>query len=154
MSRSSPRPAPTFARSAWAKAALTASAIIGTALGGCANPPSGADDTGSPGQGIVAGSLEAKVDRAAQSVTLRNTTGFEVGYMVVEKDMNTIALFPPCGTNCPIIVQGATATVRYADISGYTPQAREARVMWWTYRRNTDGSRTAQGGVNTVSITL
>lgn len=130
------------------------SAIAASTLVGCANTPSGADEATTPGQGIVAGTLEAKVDRVAQTITLRNTTEFEVGYMVVEKDMVTITLFPPCGTNCPIAVQGATATVKYADIGGYTPQAREARVMWWTYRRNADGSRTAQGGVNTVNVTL
>jgi hypothetical protein len=133
------------------------SSLLASALAGCANAPSGADDaspTPSPNQGIVAGALETKVDRSAQSLTLRNTTEFDVGYMVVEKDMMTVALFPPCGTSCPIVVPGATATVPYANIGGYTPQAKEARVMWWTYRRNADGSRTAQGSVNTITITL
>jgi hypothetical protein len=44
--------------------------------------------------------------------------------------------------------------VKYSAINGYTPQAKEARVLWWTYKRNADGSRTAQGGVNTTNITL
>jgi hypothetical protein len=119
--------------------------------------PSGTDDgtaEPAPNQGIVAGALEVKVDRTARVLTLRNTTASEVGYMVLEKDMMTIALMPPCGNSCPILVQGASATVPYASIGGYTPQAKEGRVLWWSYKRNADGTRTTQGGVNTVSITL
>ena len=132
------------------------SALAVCALSAC-SAPSGADDSAiapSPNQGIVAGTLEARADRAAQTLTLRNTTEFEVGFMVIEKDMMTIALMPPCGNSCPILVQGATTTVKYRDIGGYTPVAKEARVLWWTYKRNADGSRTTQGGVNTISITL
>jgi hypothetical protein len=51
-------------------------------------------------------------------------------------------------------VQGASTTVKYSEIGGYTPQAREGRVLWWTYKRNADGSRSTQGGVNTINITL
>ena len=119
--------------------------------------PSGTDDDTAepaPNQGIVAGALEVKVDRTARVLTLRNTTASEVGYMVLEKDMMTIALMPPCGNSCPILVQGATVTVAYASIGGYTPQAKEGRVLWWSYKRNADGTRTTQGGVNTVNITL
>ena len=119
--------------------------------------PSGTDDDTAepaPNQGIVAGALEVKVDRTARVLTLRNTTASEVGYMVIEKDMMTIALMPPCGNSCPILVQGASVTVAYASIGGYTPQAKEGRVLWWSYKRNADGTRTTQGGVNTVNITL
>lgn len=119
--------------------------------------PSGTDDDTAepaPNQGIVAGALEVKVDRTARVLTLRNTTASEVGYMVLEKDMMTIALMPPCGNSCPILVQGASVTVAYASIGGYTPQAKEGRVLWWSYKRNADGTRTTQGGVNTVNITL
>lgn len=119
--------------------------------------PSGTDEgtaEPAPNQGIVAGALEVKVDRAARVLTLRNTTAFEVGYMVLEKDMMTIALMPPCGNSCPILVQGASVPVPYTSIGGYTPQAKEGRVLWWSYKRNADGTRTTQGGVNTVNITL
>jgi hypothetical protein len=102
----------------------------------------------------VAGTVEVKADRAASILTLRNTTASEVGYMVLEKDMMTVALMPPCGTSCPIIQPGASASVKYSNIGGYTPQAKEGRVLWWTYKRNTDGTRTTQGGVNTINITL
>lgn len=137
---------------------VLASALFACGAAACSGAPSGAEDAAnrapSPNQGIIAGTLEVKVDRSAKSLTLRNTTEFEVGYMVIEKDMMTIALMPPCGNSCPILSQGASTTVNYTAIAGYTPQAREGRVLWWTYKRNADGTRTTQGGVNTINITL
>lgn len=137
---------------------VLASTLLACSLVACSSTPSGAEDdsttTPAPIQGIIAGTLEAKVDRAAKTLSLRNTTEFEVGYLVVEKETMTVALFPPCSNTCPLLVQGATATVPYNSITGYSAQAKEARVMWWTLRRNADGSRTPQGGVNTISITL
>jgi hypothetical protein len=136
---------------------LVASVLLAGTMGACSSP-SGADDDStrvpSPNQGIVAGTLEARVDRTAQTLSLRNTTEFEVGYMVIEQTLMTVALMPPCGNSCPILVQGASATVKYSNIGGYTPQAKEARVLWWTYKRNADGTRSTQGGVNTINITL
>lgn len=102
-------------------------------------------------QGIIAGTLQ--VSAAKPVLTLRNTTEFVVGYMVVDKDQATIALYPPCGDNCPKIVQGASATVNYSAISGYTPASREATVMWWKYvPRN--GSLQPEGGVQTTHVRL
>jgi hypothetical protein len=66
----------------------------------------------------------------------------------------TVALFPPCGANCTQVVQGQTTTIDYADIVGYTPEAREARVMWWTYTRDQDGTLRPTGGVRTVEVRL
>jgi hypothetical protein len=134
---------------------LTA-ALIAATLTACGAPSGTNDGTAepSPNQGIVAGTVEVKADRAASILTLRNTTASEVGYMVLEKDMMTVALMPPCGNSCPILVQGASVTVPYANISGFTPQAKEGRVLWWSYKRNADGTRTTQGGVNVVSFTL
>ena len=108
----------------------------------------------SPGEnhGIVAGTLDAKATRPV--LTLRNTTEFVVGYMVVEKNMAVVALFPPCGNNCPTIRQGESVALNYSAIAGYTPQAREATVMWWTYARRADGSLAPQGAVNTINVLL
>jgi hypothetical protein len=105
-----------------------------------------------PGQGIAAGELAVQVDKASKTLTLRNTTEFVVGYLIVEKDIATIALFPPCGANCTKLVQGQSKTINFSEIVGYTPAAREARVMWWTYAPGTNGQ--AQGGVNTVVVRL
>ena len=145
-STSFPRLAPT----------VFASALLACSVSACIGWPTGNDSGSSPSpdEGIAAGTLEVNVDRVGKSLTLRNTTEFEVGYMVIEKDMLVVALFPPCGQQCPILVQGARVTVPFTDIAGYTPQAREARVLWWTYRRNADGTRTAQGAVRTTNIML
>lgn len=105
-----------------------------------------------PTEGIVAGTLQ--VTAANSTLTLRNSTEFIVGYMVVDKDQMVIALFPPCGANCPTLAQGASVTVNYANISGYTSKSTEANVMWWTYARAADGSLQAQGSVQSKRITL
>jgi hypothetical protein len=114
-------------------------------------PANDVDAGNQPGQGIVAGTLDVQPNSSAKTLTLRNGTEFVVGYMVIEKDMMTVAMFPPCGADCEKIVQGQTVTVKYSEISGYTPDAREARVLWWTYP---PGSTQPQGGVNTVAVRL
>jgi hypothetical protein len=105
-----------------------------------------------PGQGIVAGTLA--VSAARPNLTLRNTTASVVGYMVVDKDMAVLAVFPPCTTQCPTLIQGASATVPYSSIAGYTTSSTEAIVMWWTYIRAADGTLQATGGVQSAKITL
>lgn len=105
-----------------------------------------------PNQGIIAGALTARASNAA--ITLRNGTEFVVGYLVLDSGMATIALFPPCGSNCAKLVQGDSVTVPYSAIGGYTPKSTEARVLWWTYRRLADGTLEPQGGVNTIRVRL
>lgn len=102
--------------------------------------------------GIVAGTLEAKAARP--TLTLRNTTEFVVGYMVVDKDQAVIALYPPCGQNCPTLKQGESVILNYTSIGGYTAASRDAHVMWWTYVKRADGSLTPEGGVQTVNVRL
>ncbi|MCA0375796.1 MAG: hypothetical protein LCH84_09020 [Gemmatimonadetes bacterium] len=118
----------------------------------CNSNDAAAPTTPRPSQGIVAGTLEATA--AKPTLTLRNTTEFVVGYMVVDKDMATVALFPPCGQNCPTIVQGQQATVDYSRIAGYTERSTEAIVMWWTYQRAADGTLAPTGGVNSTRVRL
>lgn len=120
----------------------------------CATDPSGPQtpaQNGSP-NGIVAGTLE--VTASSGSVKLRNTTEHQVGYMVVDKDQMVVALYPPCGTTCPVVVQGATATVPYTQISGYSSKSTHAVVMWWRYTLRADGSRVAEGAVQTTQVQL
>lgn len=136
---------------------VVASSVALIALGTLAacGSPSAADTptpTPSPTQGIIAGTLQ--VSAARPSLTLRNTTEFVVGYMVVEKDMGVVAMFPPCGERCPTIAQGASASVMYRDIAGYSDQATDAIVMWWTYAPGRNGTLTPQGAVNTVQVRL
>ncbi len=136
--------------------AVTALSALGL-LAACSDSPASkvfTDEsaTPSPNQGIVAGTLEVKAQRP--NLTLRNTTELVVGYMVVDKDEMVIALYPPCNTQCPTLVQGASVQVPYSQISGYTAQSTEAVVMWWTYRRQADGSLRPEGAVQTTRIRL
>jgi len=74
--------------------------------------------------------------------------------MSVDKDQMVVALYPPCGQNCPTLVQGQSVAVNYSAITGYTPASREATVMWWKYTRRADGSLQPEGGVQTVNVRL
>lgn len=114
--------------------------------------PATAPSTNNGTPGIVAGTLEAHAARP--TLTLRNTTEFIVGYMVVDKDQAVIALYPPCGQNCPTLRQGESVALPYTAIGGYTPQSTEAMVMWWKYTRRADGSLAPIGGIETVNVRL
>lgn len=129
-----------------------AAALLVSACGKDSEPLLTGPDTQGGNPGIVAGTLVANAARP--TLTLRNTTEFVVGYMVVEKNMAVVAMFPPCGNNCPTIRQGESVALNYTSIAGYSPSAREAIVMWWTYARRADGSLAPQGAVNTVNVQL
>jgi hypothetical protein len=120
----------------------------------CAHDPAAPESAlqnGAP-NGIAAGTLEATA--SGGSVKLRNTTEQQVGYIVVDKDQMVVALYPPCGANCPILVQGALASIPYAQISGYTSKSTHAVVMWWRYVLRSDGTRVADGPVQTTTVPL
>jgi hypothetical protein len=127
-----------------------ASALL-TACGRDDQPLAGPENPNA-NQGIVAGTLEARASRP--TLTLRNTTEFVVGYMVVDKDQMVVALYPPCGDSCPQLVQGAQAQLDYTRIAGYTASSREAVVMWWKYTRDRDGKLRPEGAVQTVNVRL
>lgn len=134
---------------------VTRALLVGALLFGataCSTDDIAAPADPNPNHGFVAGTLQ--VTAARPNLTLRNTTELIVGYMVIDKDMATVALFPPCGQTCPTIVQGASANVLYSAINGYTSASTEAIVMWWTYQRQADGSLRAVGAVNTTKIRL
>lgn len=120
----------------------------------CSSDPAGPENPAQNGSqnGIIAGTLE--VTAASGTVSLRNTTEKQVGYMVVDKDQMVIALYPPCGATCPVVVQGATATVPYTQISGYTSKSTHAVVMWWRYATKADGSRVPEGAMQTTTVQL
>ena len=134
-----------------------ASALLLTACGKDSEPltapvPStdNAGHTNNPG--IVAGTLEVRAARP--TLTLRNTTEFQVGYLVVDKDQAVIALYPPCLSNCQTLRQGESVTINYSAIAGYTARSTEAIVMWWKYVPRADGSLTPEGGIQTVKVRL
>ncbi|MEO7998170.1 MAG: hypothetical protein ABI852_12035 [Gemmatimonadaceae bacterium] len=102
--------------------------------------------------GIVAGTLE--VTTSNNTVKLRNTTERQVGYMVIEKNQVTVAMFPPCVSNCQVLKQAESATVPFTQIVGYTPQATDATVLWWKYAIRTDGTLVPEGSMQSTSIKL
>lgn len=130
---------------------LATLALLSAACSSNPAAPESPAQNGSP-NGIVAGTVE--VTAGAGVVKLRNTTEKQVGYMVVDKDQMVVALYPPCGSNCPIVVQGATASVLYAQISGYTNKSTHAVVMWWRYTTRADGTRVPEGAMQTTTVQL
>ena len=136
-------------------ATLTATAFLtAAAASACseeATTPTDSVPTNS-NPGIIAGTLEAVAARP--TLILKNGTEFEVGFMVVDKDQMVVALYPPCGDNCPKLVQGAELRIPYSAINGYTNASTEAVVMWWPYTRQADGSYKATGAVQTKNIRL
>jgi hypothetical protein len=130
---------------AWLVAAMVAVAGCG---GDSRNPAAPDDKTGTPGEGLWEGKVDAVV--ADGRVTLKNGTERVIGYLVVEKNMAIVALFPPCTTDCKTLVQGAEVSISYQDIPGYSPGATEAIVYWWTY--GSDGR--AEGGMKSENVRL
>ena len=103
-------------------------------------------------QGIIAGTLEVRA--VPPALTLRNTTEQVVGYLVMDADQMVVALYPPCGQRCSLLVPGATTTTTYSQIAGYTPQSTHAIVHWWTYRRTADGTLQPESAVQTTRVRL
>lgn len=119
----------------------------------CDSTPSEADPSlQPPNQGIVAGAVTARAERAA--ITIRNGTEFVVGYLLLDSEMATIALFPPCGNSCATLVQGGSITLPYSAIGGYTTASRRANLHWFKYQRKADGTLVPIEGMNVLAITL
>jgi hypothetical protein len=139
-------------------ASLTATAFLAAASTACTDGTAVADPANPPAnpptnnQGIVAGTLEATAKRP--TLTLRNTTEHVVGYLVMEKNMMVVALFPPCGPQCPQLAQGQQVALPYTSINGYTNAATEVMVMWWTYTRAADGTLQPIGGMQSKTVRL
>lgn len=135
-------------------ASLTTTAFLAAASTACTDGTAVADPVNPPtnNQGIVAGTLEATAQRP--TLTLRNTTEHVVGYMVLEKNMMVVALFPPCGPQCPQLAQGQQVAIPYSAINGYTSAATEVMVMWWSYTRAADGTLQPTGGVQSKTVRL
>ncbi len=131
-------------------AVLTLATLVS---GGCSGGSASSDSTAPrENQGIVAGTVSATA--SGKTLTLRNSTEFIVGYMVVTRDVAVIAMFPPCASNCTTLAQGATVAVPFDKISGYSDKTTEAIVMWWKYQRNADGTLTAIEAVNSTRVAL
>jgi hypothetical protein len=128
---------------------VAAAVLVATACSSDAAVPAAPDEQNeNPGDGIWAGTVQAEV--ANRRVVLKNQTERPVGYLVLEKNMAIVAMFPPCTSNCTTLAQGGETSIRYEDIPGYSAVAREAIVYWWMY--GPDGR--AEGGMSSVVVRL
>lgn len=135
-------------------AGLLTTAFLAAAASACRNEAA-VVDVHTPPQasgGLLAGTLEATANRP--TLLLRNTTEFVVGYMVVDKEQIVVAMYPPCGAQCPKLAQGEQLMLPYGSISGYSAKSTEAIVMWWTYVRGADNTLQPNGAVQTRRVRL
>jgi hypothetical protein len=103
--------------------------------------------------GIVAGTIVVRVENGV--IILRNTTEFVVTYRLIEAETATRALFPVCTiTSCPRLAQGEERRIPYAEITGWSPAAREAILPWWRMIPQRDGSLTPDARSEGVRIQL
>ena len=110
--------------------------------------------TASPPQdpGLVAGTVSAYVARP--SITVRNGTEFQVGFVLVEPGLPMAAVFPPCVSNCATLKPGAGVVVPYSSIVGHTDKSGAATMFWWRYNVLADGTLQAFGALETRTLTL
>lgn len=106
-------------------AATIVAALLGTMACAGSSPSSPTPD-GMPGFDAHA---------TAEGLRLRNDTDRTVYYAAFEHDWGTrgLFLFGPCtdAPRCPSIAAGATVTVPFDEITGYTPEAEKALVYTW-----------------------
>jgi hypothetical protein len=87
------------------------------------------------GSQIVAEGITIDVD--TERLVIRNTSAERVRFAVLERVFveQTLALWcfgsDECGT---AIEAGRSATVRLAEIDGYSASAKELKVFWWPLR--------------------
>ena len=132
---------------------VAAAATLGTALPACSSE--GAPiETPTPAEDASLWEGAVSVTAKRPVVTIRNGTDRTIGYRVIEKNQMLVALYPPCTSACTKLAQGATATVSYTAIDGYTPEAREATVVYWTYVPGPNGTLVVDGPIQTIGIHL
>lgn len=127
------------------RAAVAALAVVVSACSSDRAEPAAPE---TPGNGLWEGMVEAQFIR--DSLTLKNQTERTVGYVVLDKDMAMVAMFPPCTSDCRTLVPGASASIALTDIAGVEPDSREVMVHWWSYDR--DGK--PMGGMSSSTVAL
>ncbi len=129
-----------------------AALVLVAPLAACGAPAAAPADAPAAGQGIVAGTLEARRD--GDALVLRNTTEFVVAYQLLEANTATLALLPVClPATCPTLRQGESRRVPLVEVTGWTPAAREVMVTWWRFVPGRDGTPVA-GVAETVRVRL
>src|SRR5690606_35112899 len=75
------------------------------------------------------------VEATGEVLKIRNLTGEEIGYSVLEENVVFIAIIPPCSSPdaCPTLKPHQTVEVRYEQITGYHEGSEAAVVNAWNY---------------------
>jgi hypothetical protein len=76
---------------------------------------------------------EVAVRAVPPDLQVSNQTPTPVYSFIIERGAAAYTDWAPCNdpTRCTALAAGATTTLPYARIVGYTPAAREAIVYWW-----------------------
>ncbi len=125
-------------------------APLALACAGSTSPAAGA-----PAQtpsGIWAGVVTASAGPAG--IVARNQTERPVFYTAFERGTLAYVKWAPCvtGPSCRVMLQGATATLPWSEVSGYASGKQEYVFYWWQAITDPDGE-TRPGAVQSVIVT-
>jgi len=117
-----------------------AAALVAT-LAACGSPTDAGQPT--PNLGSAGGAEQdggrapryVAVEATGEVLKIRNLTGEEIGYSVLEENVVFIAIIPPCSSPdaCPTLKPHETVEVRYEQITGYHEGSDAAIVNAWNY---------------------
>lgn len=102
---------------------------------------------GSPAEPMLEGVrvlVDVQVARVGDGIRIRNSTPTPIAYAVWNRGW--LALFAPCtstGPDCPRLAPGASITIPLTEIGGWSPDATEAIVRWWTVEPDGQGGSRA-----------
>jgi len=78
------------------------------------------------------GAALVSVARVESGIRLTNNTDRPVAYTVSNPNwLGLLALCADPGPDCLRLKAGESVVVRYSEIYGYAPDAKEANVAWW-----------------------
>lgn len=72
------------------------------------------------------------VTARAGHLTLRNESSAVVHYVALEEEASALVDLYHDPQQWPSLSPGSTDRIPYADLMGYEPGAKQARVYWWT----------------------
>jgi hypothetical protein len=73
------------------------------------------------------------IQTTGEEVVLSNATEKPTYYFIVERETAAVLDFTTCveGPRCQNVPGGATVRIPYRQITGYSPDRKEAIVYWW-----------------------
>lgn len=116
------------------------SLLAAALLAACASDPAAPDAT-----------VRVQPD-GESAVLITNTDDEPVYYLIFNSE--AFASWAPCTSpaDCPEIAPGQTVRVEYAQIELWAPDSREAKLLWWQFRRAGEGYVEAGTGSTRVQL--